>query len=79
MRPDTKANIDRQAAAAQRRVDNRMATDRLRELIEWAKEAFYEIRGMHDLAYAKCRGNCPTHYILDGLRHALESNEVELH
>ena len=38
---------------------------------EWAQEAYQEMAQFHSLAYPDCPGNCPTHYILSGLKSAL--------
>ena len=70
-RPTT---IDRQAEIVGQRVERRIQNERagqVTHLVEWAREAREEISAFHDLAYPTCRGNCPTHYLLDGLRLAL--------
>lgn len=47
------------------------------DLLEWAQEAHQEMVQFHSLAYPDCAGNCPTHYIIAGLKAAIKKAKGE--
>ena len=46
-----------------------------KDLLEWAKEAYNEMDQFHSTAYPDCAGGCPTHYIIAGLKSAIQKAE----